>query len=89
MFVRKDGQLADFGTLSFLSGARTANFIRVSDTTSCATLAHFLEKYWKLPRPDVLISVTGSASTLVLTAQLQRVFDRGLAAAAAMTNAWI
>ena len=89
MFARKSGAVADFGRLSFLSGTRTACFITVSDTTSTAMLSHFLEKYWALPRPDVLISVTGSAATLQLTAQLQRVFDRGLAAAAAMTNAWL
>ena len=89
IFTRRDGKIADFGSLSFLGGTRTAHFVRVSDTTSSATLSHFLEKYWRLPRPDVLISVTGSAASLHLTAQLQRVFDRGLAAAAAMTNAWI
>jgi hypothetical protein len=89
IFTRRDGKIADFGSLSFLGGSRTAQFIRVSDTTSSATLSHFLEKYWRLPRPDVLISVTGSAASIQITAQLQRVFDRGLAAAAAMTNAWI
>ena len=88
-FTRRDGKISDFGSLSFLGGSRTANLIRVADTTSSAALSHFLEKYWRLPRPDVLISVTGSAASLHLTSQLQRVFDRGLAAAAAMTNAWI
>ena len=89
IFTRKDGRIADFGRLSFAHGTRMAHFVRVSDTTSAATLAHFLEKYWRLRRPDVLISVTGSAASLQITSQLQRVFDRGLAAAAAMTNAWI
>lgn len=89
MFSCKDGSMSDFGTISYLSGARAAQFIRVSDSTSCATLSHFLEKFWHLPRPDVLISVSGSAATLQLTANLQRVFDRGLATAAAMTNAWL
>ena len=89
IFTRRDGRMADFGTLAFLGGTRTAYYIRVSDTTSSDLLSHFLEKYWRLPRPDVLISVTGSAASLQLTSQLQRVFDRGLASAAAMTNAWI
>lgn len=89
MFSCKDGRMADFGSVSFLSGSRTARFIRVSDSTSIGSLSHFLEKFWRLPRPDVLISVTGSAATLQLTTTLQRVFDRGLATAAAMTNAWI
>jgi hypothetical protein len=89
MFACKDGKISDYGEISYLSGARAAQFIRVSDSTSCAALSHFLEKYWRLRRPDVLISVTGSAATLQLTAGLQRVFDRGLATAAAMTNAWI
>jgi len=89
MFSNKDGSISDFGVVSFLSGSRAARFIRVSDTTSCIALSHFLEKFWRLPRPDVLLSVTGSAATLTLTANLQKVFDRGLATAAAMTNAWI
>ena len=89
IFTKKDGKVADFGKLSFATGNRCAHFVRLSDTSSAATLAHFLEKYWRLRRPDVLISVTGSAASLQLTSQLQRVFDRGLAAAAAMTNAWI
>ena len=88
-FVCKDGRLADFGSLSYLSGAREAQFVRVSDTTSSSSLSQFLEKFWRLPRPDVLISVTGAADSILLTSQLRRVFDRGLAAAAAMTNAWI
>lgn len=89
IFTRKDGKISDFGRLLYTANSRTAHFLRVSDTTSAATLAHFLEKYWRLRRPDVLISVTGSAASLELTSQLQRVFDRGLAAAASMTNAWI
>ena len=75
--------------LSFSAGYHTVSFLRISDTTSAPTLSHFIEKYWRLRRPDVLISVTGSAASLQLTSLLQRVFDRGLAAAAAMTNAWI
>ena len=89
IFSCKEGQMADFGELRFAAGHRSAQFIRVADTTSAAALSHFLEKHWRLRRPDVLISVTGSAASLTLTAQLQRVFDRGLAQAAAMTNAWI
>ena len=89
MFSCKDGRMADFGSVSYLSGTRAAKWIRVSDSTSVVGLSHFLEKFWRLPRPDVLISVTGSAASLQLTSTLQRVFDRGLATAAAMTNAWI
>ena len=73
IFTRKDGKIADFGKLSFSSGYRTTYFLRCSDTTSAEPLAHFLEKYWRLRRPDVLISVTGSAASIQITAQLQRV----------------
>ena len=34
MFSCKDGRMADFGTVSYLSGSRKARFIRVADTTS-------------------------------------------------------
>ena len=62
MFSCKDGRMADFGSVSYLSGSRTALFIRVADTTSAETLGHFLEKYWRLPRPDVLLSVRDHAA---------------------------
>ena len=32
MFSCKDGRMADFGSISYLSGSRTARFIRVADT---------------------------------------------------------
>ena len=39
IFTKKDGSIADFGKLCFTSTYRTAYFVRVSDTTSAATLA--------------------------------------------------
>lgn len=44
IFARKNGGIADFGTISFLSGMRVAQFITVSNTASTALLSHFLEK---------------------------------------------
>ena len=38
--VRKNGRMADFGSLSFLSGARTANFVTVIATTAHGAPPH-------------------------------------------------
>ena len=89
IFARKGGAEADYGELYFPSSGRKSPFITVSDTTSTNLLSSFMEKNWKIPRPEVLISVTGGAQDFVLSSRLQRVFDRGLVSAAASTNAWV
>ena len=89
IYSRKGGVEADYGEIYFPTTNKTAPFITVADTTSATLLSNFIEKYWKLPRPEVLISVTGGAQDFELSPPLQRVFDRGLANAATATNAWV
>ena len=52
-------------------------------------LMKFLQKEWKLPAPDVLISVAGSAERLSMEQPLQETFKNGLASAARSTKAWV
>ena len=89
LFSRKGGTLADYGSLYFPEKNKTAPFVTVSDTTSAVLLSHFMEKHWKMRRPEVVISVTGGAQDFVLSPRLKRVFDRGLTSAASSTNAWV
>lgn len=89
LFSRKGGGEADYGELFFPKQGEAGKFITVSDSTSTMLLANFMERYWKLSRPEVLISVTGGAQDFVLSSRLQRVFDRGLVSAASSTNAWV
>ena len=77
IFARKGGAEADYGELYFPSSGRKSPFITVSDTTSITLLSSFIELYWKVHRPEVLISVTGGAQDFSLPAPLQRAFDRG------------
>lgn len=89
IFSRKGGDPADHGHIYFPDANHKAPFITVSDTTTAALLSNFMEKHWRLARPDIVISVTGGAQDFVLSSQLQRVFDRGLVSAASSTNAWV
>jgi transient receptor potential cation channel subfamily M member 2 len=48
-----------------------------------------MEHYWKMPKPEVIITVTGGAQDFQLTRQQQVAFDRGLVSAAQSAKAWI
>ena len=91
VFCRKEGGPADFGKLAFAdrSSLDVANFITISDTTSIEHFTNFTSFYWKLIRPEVIISVTGGARNFELSPRLQRMFDRGLVDAARASKAWV
>ena len=91
LFCRASGERSSYGTVSFLtpSGASSAQWIALCDSTPPASLVRFVEKYWGLQRPEVLISVTGGAQGLELSPVLRRIFDTGLAKAVKAANAWV
>ena len=94
IFARRGRLKALHGTLHFSDGDddRTARYLALADTTSPALLARFVEKGWKLARPDVIISVTGAAASLgklVQDARLMRIFDEGIVSAATSATCWI
>ena len=64
-------------------------YIALCASTPPARLVHFVEKYWGLSRPEVLISVTGAAQSLQLSPVLRQIFDTGLAQAVRAANAWV
>ena len=88
-FMRHSGQPSEFGTVLFAHNPRAAPFIVVADTTPAPLLGHFIEKYWQLSRPEVIISVTGGAQAFALSPAVRQAFDRGLAEAANACSAWI
>jgi len=71
------------------ASTKSSPFIVISDTTSVVLCSKYIEKKWRLPKPEVIISVTGGAQNFNLSAPLQRAFDVGLASAANASNAWI
>ena len=54
----------------------------MAPTTSRPKLTRFMDKFWRLQRPEVIITIAGGAEELQLPPQLQLALDRGLASAA-------
>lgn len=52
-------------------------YVRVDHQTKPEDLWELMQRHWQLPRPKMLISVTGGAK-LSLTSQLKDTFKRGL-----------
>uniref|UniRef100_A0AAV2J7V9 TRPM SLOG domain-containing protein n=1 Tax=Knipowitschia caucasica TaxID=637954 RepID=A0AAV2J7V9_KNICA len=70
-------------------GHKTAKYVRVSSDTEPELLYELLTEQWKLPPPNLLISVTGGAKNFYLRARLKNMFHRGLIKVAQTTGAWI
>ncbi len=59
----------------------------LSPTTPAAQLVDFMRKAWKIPLPELIISVTGGARLFKLTnPQLRSTFQKGLVSAAVNTS---
>ena len=92
---------AEWGRLTFAStgvtgkGAQTArsrtaaSYMRVGHNSEAGRVARCIAKFWQVPRPSVLISVTGGARSLKISAWHRKTFCEGLLAAAKATDAII
>ncbi|XP_023136566.3 transient receptor potential cation channel subfamily M member 2 isoform X1 [Amphiprion ocellaris] len=79
-----------FGDIAFGGlGQKKGKYARVSTDTSPEDLYHLLTELWKLPPPNLLISVTGGAKNFYLKTRLKNMFHRGLIKVAQTTGAWI
>ena len=70
--------------------AQVAHWIAMSTDISAALLVNFAEKYWRLPKPEVLISVLDDARAPEphpLSAQLKHLFEIGLVKAVSASKA--
>ena len=83
------GQPADYGKLHFFQTGSVAEFLTVANTTPARLTVPFLEKHWLLPKPEIIISVTGSAQALNLQPALEAEFNKGIVSAAGSANAWV
>ncbi|CAF1005183.1 unnamed protein product [Adineta steineri] len=77
----------DMNELSSIT--RLSQYIRLSHGTSARTIVEFMRRGWRLPTPDLIISVTGGGKQCNMSTHLRKTFQRGLVAAAATTNAWL
>lgn len=75
--------------LLFEGSALQRPFISVSTTTSVPLLAGLLSKYWRLKRPEIIVTVTGGALDFQLTSSQLQSFETGLVSAVRSTNAWV
>lgn len=79
-----------FGKICFSGlGQKTGKYVRVSADTKSDVLYKLLTEQWKLPTPNLLISVTGGAKNFYMKDHLKKVFHRGLIKVAQTTGAWI
>ncbi|XP_070579638.1 transient receptor potential cation channel subfamily M member-like 2 [Ptychodera flava] len=93
----RDGDVEDvnsFGEIEFIGFGQSTNkrapYIRVAEDTPATTLWKLLVEQWKIPKPKVLISVTGGAQNFFFKDdRLKILFNKGLFKAAISTGAWI
>uniref|UniRef100_A0A8C8FNQ9 Transient receptor potential cation channel subfamily M member 2 n=1 Tax=Oncorhynchus tshawytscha TaxID=74940 RepID=A0A8C8FNQ9_ONCTS len=70
-------------------GQKIGKYARVSADTSPDLLYQLLTEQWKLPPPNLFISVTGGAKNFYMKPHLTALFRRGLIKVAQTTGAWI
>ncbi|XP_051566552.1 transient receptor potential cation channel subfamily M member 2 [Myxocyprinus asiaticus] len=79
-----------FGDISFGGlGQKIGKYVRVSSDTPSDSLYQLMTDQWKLPPPNLLISVTGGAKNFHMKTHLKDKFRRGLIKVAQTTGAWI
>ena len=66
-------------------------YIRVQNKTAPIDMIQYMysEKGWNLPRPQLILSVTGGAKKFTIQNRTKNAFKRGLIKAAKSTGAWI
>ncbi len=74
----------DYNELS--SVTRLSQYIRLALGTNAKTVVEFMQRGWRLPTPDLIISVTGGGKQCNMSTHLRKAFQRGLVAAAATTS---
>ncbi len=65
---------------------RLSQYIRLKLDTNAETVVRFMREGWRLPTPDLIISVTGGAKNFDMSTRLRKIFQRGLVAAAITTS---
>ncbi|CAF1368298.1 unnamed protein product [Rotaria sordida] len=69
--------------------SRLSQYIRLSLETNAETVVKFMQIGWDLPKPDLIISITGGAKSFDMSARLKKIFQSGLVSVAITTNAWL
>ena len=79
----------DFGLVRHWDNDAPTRFMVVSSRTGPQSICKVMTDVWHLARPSAILSVTGGAASLVIDAQLEAAYVKGLANAAQSTRSWI
>ncbi|XP_026525377.1 transient receptor potential cation channel subfamily M member 4 isoform X1 [Notechis scutatus] len=79
-----------YGEVEFLgTSRRPSKFIRLSDSSDPANAYALVTNHWKIPHPNLVVSVVGGEGEGPVKAWLKDVLRKGLVKAAQSTGAWI
>ena len=86
-FCRKGGAPPAFGLLSFGNGLDRKPYLVSADTSSAELLTTLLLLYWRVPKPEVIVSISGSMQDFALSPGIRRLLANGIVAAASSAKA--
>nr|XP_016850186.1 PREDICTED: transient receptor potential cation channel subfamily M member 4-like [Anolis carolinensis] len=82
-----EGPTDAYGEVEFVgAGRRPSKFIRLSDTSDPAAAYALVTHTWKIPRPNLVVSVVGGEGEVRVRAWLKDVLRKGLVKAAQSTG---
>ena len=87
LFVDHQSQ-ASYGHIKFRHVLKPASWIAVAPSVSARRLVKFMDYYWELPKPEVLVTITGGAQDFALAPDLHMAFDRGIVNVGQSAMAW-
>ncbi|CAH2318941.1 transient receptor potential cation channel subfamily M member 4 [Pelobates cultripes] len=79
-----------YGDIEFVgAGKKHSKFIRLSNETDPAVVYNLITLHWKIPPPNLVVSVVGGDGDFKMKTWLKDILRKGLVKAAQSTGAWI
>ena len=92
IFCTAAGERAPYGKLLLTRGVgqqRIAPWITVDSSSKMTQLCHFVERYWKLPTPDLVIDVAGCPHNFSIDLRIADIICDGLDQVIRSTSCWM
>ncbi|XP_075046847.1 transient receptor potential cation channel subfamily M member 4 isoform X2 [Mixophyes fleayi] len=79
-----------YGDVEFVgAGKKHSKFIRLSNETDPSIVYNLITHHWKIPPPNLVVSVVGGDGDFKIKSWLKDILRKGLVKAAQSTGAWI
>ncbi|KAM8927781.1 transient receptor potential cation channel subfamily M member 4 [Pelodytes ibericus] len=79
-----------YGDVEFVgAGKKHSKFIRLSNETDPSVVYNLITHHWKIPPPNLVVSVVGGDGDFKMRTWLKDILRKGLVKAAQSTGAWI